>query len=315
MATVIICTRNRPEQLVKLLRSLLAQELCDIKNVIVIDSSADTSSALVIEDIQTGWKQNLHYFQVPTTYSLPQKRNIGLIVSQNWIAETISFFDDDVVLSPDYMKKVTTALNENTAIGATGLDLARSDNGVPIWKQVLGIDSRKQGVILSSGVNTGIRDSKQSLELEWVSGCAMTFRSSSIRGMYFDERRCFDGEDSDFTFRVSQRGKLISVPKATYTHNTGFQVFSNRNHKVRYHLQHLALATLEFKGKVKFPRVLVFLLSNGLLLCLIGIRESSFRGITYGLRYICGSVLFPLILLRQAPQFLQKSKRFPWGKK
>jgi GT2 family glycosyltransferase len=296
-AIIVICTRNRPFEVVRLLESLLLQEGCEIKYIQIIDSSIHEETELRIVDFQVKNDIPIAYLKVPTSLSLPEKRNIGLRLIKTIPSDYLSFFDDDVVLRPDYLRNLIDAMNKKSALGATGRDISRKKYEVSPLKEWLRIDSKRDGIILTSGVNTGVKNSTTCLEVEWMSGCAMTFATDKISGNYFDERRIFDGEDTDFTFRIAQKGKLIWEPSATYSHKSGTELFSNSNHKVRYHVKHLALAVREFNGRVKFAHVTVFLIFKGILLMLIGMREKSLKGILYGVRYFLSGLCFPIYFL------------------
>jgi GT2 family glycosyltransferase len=82
------------------------------------------------------------------------------------------------------------------------------------------IDSDRGGALLESGVNVLVFDGEQPSEVDWLSGCSMSYRTSALDGLRFDERRGGNGlgEDVDFSARLGSRGRLLWVPDARVEH-------------------------------------------------------------------------------------------------
>jgi GT2 family glycosyltransferase len=126
----------------------------------------------------------------------------------------------------------------------------------------------------------------------------MSYRTSALIGQFFDERRHFDGEDSDFSYRMSKKGKLFWNPKAKFRHESSMAKKVTNNHKVRYHLKHLALSCAEFDGKVQARYCLVYLFFNGLISIAFGIKRFKLAEMKIGIAYFFSSLVFPVVLAR-----------------
>jgi GT2 family glycosyltransferase len=82
------------------------------------------------------------------------------------------------------------------------------------------LDSPRPGAVLRSGRAVLAFVPRELLEVDWLSGCSMSYRTS-----VFDELR-FDaglsgysmGEDLDFSFRAGRVGKLVVTPEARLEH-------------------------------------------------------------------------------------------------
>ncbi|MCM8756728.1 MAG: glycosyltransferase family 2 protein, partial [Candidatus Omnitrophica bacterium] len=94
---IIIPTRDRSKELVKLLFSIRSQDIVPQQTVIV-DSSKMPNETIVQEfsDLNIVYK----YTQPP---SLTKQRNVGLSLLRKDI-ELVIFFDDDIVLCPSALK-------------------------------------------------------------------------------------------------------------------------------------------------------------------------------------------------------------------
>ena len=293
---VIICTRNRPIEFAKLINSIKSQSDKSISRLIIIDSSLDTKTEIATNDLSKDASFVVDYIRVSQNMQLTTKRNIGLEKASH-DADFIHFFDDDVILDENYLESINKAFEDLTIVGVTGKDTNRSPQKNSAIKFKLGMGSPTEGVILRNGLNTLVTSATEPRFVEWLSGCAMSYRAKVIKNLRFDTRRTFDGEDTDFSYRTSFFGKLLWTPKAQYTHRTSKENFANNNHTLSAYLTHMALATLEFNGKVSFLCAWMGIFVLGLFIFGYGVRRRKLDGALQGLRYIGGAVLFPGIVI------------------
>ena len=298
-STIIICTRFRARELLKLIESIRKQEANSLINrILVIDSSPDNETESLINQQILDSQLPINYFRVPYDFTLPRKRNYALSLLDLSESEVIHFFDDDVELYSDYIDSVRATFEDPMIVGVGGADQNLKERHVHKFLELVGVSSDRQGVILRSGVNTQNISGTIQRETEWLSGCAMSYRASALIGQFFDERRHFDGEDSDFSYRMSKKGKLFWNPKAKFTHESSMAEKVTNNHKVRYHLKHLALSCAEFDGKVQARYCLVYLFFNGLISIAFGIKRFKLAEMKVGIAYFFSSLVFPLVLAR-----------------
>jgi len=112
--SVLICTRNRPEQLERCLRSL--QNLSPFPHeIIVIDNapSSDATQKLVAKIPE------VKYVLEPRP-GLSIARNTGIRKSTGNI---IAFTDDDVIVHPDWITRIAQSFQRDRVIAMTGLIL------------------------------------------------------------------------------------------------------------------------------------------------------------------------------------------------
>jgi GT2 family glycosyltransferase len=158
---------------------------------------------------------------------LPSQRNQGLeLVSLN--SEYVMFLDDDVILKKDFCENILkTFRSKDNIIGVAGVI---SNYRVSLLNDLLlklfMMRGKNEGRFLPSGyvtVPTAFK-LKRPTEVEFISGGLSCYRLSAIKGMRFDpEYERFTGhaycEDLDFSYRASQRGKLVITPYARAIHN------------------------------------------------------------------------------------------------
>ena len=261
-SVVAICTRNRP---LELKRCILAATDSDAatRDIYVVDSSEGVESAETC--------QLLSELGIPIRYfrylpGLTRQRNF--LISQLPPEVTIvHFIDDDSVVGKGYFDALEKVLDSNIdAVGAGGLILNLPIQKYRLLDRLFLAASKKQGVVLSSGINilnfSGIRR-----DVDWLSGCSMSFRAALFAKCLFDERRQGNGigEDVDFCLRAKEFGRIIWEPNATQLHlqspinRLGYK--ANRK-KVLEHRLRLASDKL---GSVKKVRVFVAFFYESLL--------------------------------------------------
>jgi GT2 family glycosyltransferase len=212
MLTVIIPTRNRVKELNNLLRAL-DQTNNFIDEIIIIDSSNKNSHGLIYS---SNTKIVYHHTLVK---SAAIQRNIG-ISFVNASCKYLSFLDDDVLPNTDYFDKLIDTLNNNNAIGVSGvainskkLNKKKKNKLFTIYKYIFLLDSKQEGVILNSGVNIPVITSNSSYKIvqaEWLIGCAL-WDFQKIKDLRFDNRLFGQslGEDVLFSLKARRLGPLF----------------------------------------------------------------------------------------------------------
>ena len=207
---VVVPTRNRPELVRSLLKNLNSLD-CLPKQIIIIDSSDDEELAKIVEDFE-----KIHYQHVQIKSAAAQ-RNIGLLLVENEI-EYVCFLDDDVIVPTDYLSKLIASMEEKKGIGISGMAINMSLPLRDLPKGLIGLvhrlfflDSKRDGVILRSGINIPVRKPNQGTKyVKWLIGCSI-WKRSSIEGLKFEKDLMGQslGEDVIFSFKANKRGKLL----------------------------------------------------------------------------------------------------------
>jgi GT2 family glycosyltransferase len=227
-ATVIIPTYNRPRELERCLRSILKQTRLP-KQLIVVDDGALPNPPLEHE-IDEARIEYLFLHKTPP--GLPESRNIG---SQKASGEIVFFFDDDVVLEPEYIDEVLAIYEADTAEevgGIGGVDTALPiSSGIKLkalrlFQRIFLLSGGCEGRILSSGFYTEDGSRRKvarwpdSSEVDFLPGCACSFRRHVVAEFPFRDRPyagCY-GEDKDMSYRVSRSYLLLIALKAKLWH-------------------------------------------------------------------------------------------------
>ena len=129
MMSVVVCTRSRPEKLVRCLRSL---EMLDypVFEIIVIDNAPDDD---ITFKLVNSMFPDVHYVR-EETLGLSQARNKGLEVA---IGDIIAFTDDDAIVDRNWLLEVLRGFNgRDDVMCVSGLTLpAELETPSQIWYQ------------------------------------------------------------------------------------------------------------------------------------------------------------------------------------
>lgn len=216
-ASVVICTRNRPEELRRCLLSL-ALTLPTSVGVAVVDSSDPECLAQNGNTVGELRRPVDHWTSEP---GLTVQRNSGAEMSS---ADVLIYIDDDVVSVHDF---VTPLLAEWSIdiVGRAGSIVEPLTQRGRLLDRLLMFDSLRGGRVLSSGRAVPIRwPSAASVspvkEISFASGCFMAFLRSAVLDVRFDEERSGYGlgEDADFCIRVAATGRLEWVRDSVLVH-------------------------------------------------------------------------------------------------
>jgi len=221
--SVVIPTKNRPQDIMRCMESILIQTLLPDEVVIVDSSDTDELKAKLYS---LGNKININYIHAKV--NLSQARNIGI---DNSTMDIISFVDDDDILDKEYLKEVKHVFDndrEGRVGGITGEKIMKlnrfSDRFLlpvyQIFAKVFLLWRYGDGRLQPSGLPTLIQPGTvdKPVEVEYVVGYSMSFRRKVINEFRFDEELPhFD--DDDIGYRVSREYKNIYAPRAKFVHN------------------------------------------------------------------------------------------------
>lgn len=219
--TVILCTKDRKDELRAALRSLAAQSLRP-DEVLVVDAGSEPAlDDALIEELRAAFPlRRLH-----SAPGLTKQRNLGIRESTG---DLLFFFDDDVVLEPDYLREVAAvfASDAGEKIGAVG---GRITNIIPAGPAGRGESLRRliRGVFLLSDLGDGRMKQSgfpaqphglaEGRYIECLSGCGMAFRRAVFDLTQFDE--ALSGysymEDVDIARQVLKQGYAMYYQPAS----------------------------------------------------------------------------------------------------
>ena len=191
--SVIICTRNRPDDFRETLISLLKQKRLP-DELVVVDSSDTKNLEKYLR------KQNLpfNFKYIHSAPGLTLQRNVGVKGSDG---DLLCFFDDDTELNENYLAKIEAVFARNEPeLGAVGARLENLFGNQPInlrfrlerivfvfLRFIFNLDDYGSGRFRLSGMATFPHHLMKPRYIDCLSGGLMSFRREVFQKVQFDE--------------------------------------------------------------------------------------------------------------------------------
>ena len=180
--SAVICTRNRPVDLRRTLESLSWQET-PCAEILVIDDSDPERPRRDRADLRSGRRRR---------EGVDQETVPGLTASRNLAIERVTgditiYFDDDVILRPNYMTEIVAAFEQDPELAGAGGSI--DDDHVYGWRPLRAlamIPGRATGRVYPSGWSTPGSPRRSSRSVEHLIGCNMAYRTSILRRYRFN---------------------------------------------------------------------------------------------------------------------------------
>ena len=223
--SVVVCTYERAESLKRFLKSLQAQTSLPREIIIVDASRTDHAEQVLAEFEDLLLSGRLRYFRVDNHYrGLTKQRNFAL---RHVTSPLVAFFDDDVVLEPYTLRELVQVFERDKNRNVVGVGAYLGPHQIDrIWRlrKILGIvPSLKPGRYYGSGMSTPRwfpDDGKDLVEVDWLPGCAMAWRTEVVQKeeFYGGFPGYAQGEDLEFSLRAKRYGRLVICKKARAKH-------------------------------------------------------------------------------------------------
>lgn len=228
--SVVIPTRNRSEELERLLLSILGQTILP-KEIIVVDDSDNLMTKQLIYDFSKFFvrkKVRIRYFRrkqnkVQKNVSISAARNFG---AKKAHGDIVAFFDDDVILEKNYLIEVLNVFEKYpNALGVRGLILNISYSH--FWNSLKKIfyywhAETEKCRMLPSGKTTFAYAPKNVISCEWLIGSNVAYKKEVFNVFYFNEKLLGYslGEDKEFSYKIHKKfpGSLFLTPFARAYH-------------------------------------------------------------------------------------------------
>jgi glycosyltransferase involved in cell wall biosynthesis len=212
---VVVPTKDRPDDLRKLLLSIVSQSRRPDQLIIVDGSNPDIRH--VIADFPG---LDIEYVRVFPP-SLSQQRNAGMQQLKPEIT-LAGYLDDDIVLEPSAIEVMLEFWSDAPAdAGGAAFNITNASpaNWIHLKKLFL-IDSPQPGKILSSGFPSTIGFQLRDIETDWLYGGATVWRREIVDQFDYDEWFLGTGfmEDVDFSYSVRKSYHLMVVAGARLAH-------------------------------------------------------------------------------------------------
>lgn len=217
--SVIICTKDRTDDLIRCLDSLHYQtRLPD--ELIIVDASQNNKTKDMVEQKKEHLPFDVIYGK--TGSGLTRQRNTGIGLSQG---KYVFFFDDDVILEQGFIEIICDTFyrfKELDVGGITGRIVnipALPGSWDSLFKQLFFLSDLGHGRVKLSGLPS-IKISDESGFVESLSGGCTAYLKEVFDQFSFDEN--LKGyaylEDVDFSYRVGRKYRLFYQPKARLRH-------------------------------------------------------------------------------------------------
>ena len=189
--------------------------------LIIVDSSDDD----YLSDDLTN-TPNVKYSKTKIRSAAVQ-RNIGL--DQIGDSSHVFFLDDDVAPESNYFEKCINILESSGAVGVSGVALNPNASVlrtypaglIGLYHKLFLLDSKKDGILLTSGVNVPVRDYSDNIfDVDWLIGCS-GWLTKEIGDTRFESDFLGQSlsEDVIFSVRMSEKGRLVTVPSIVLSHD------------------------------------------------------------------------------------------------
>jgi GT2 family glycosyltransferase len=218
--SLIVATKDRPDDLRKLLESLRRQVVGPAE-IVVVDASREPVE-LVMADYPELTTRYLRHWPP----SAAAQRNAG-IQACNPTATLIGFADDDTTFEPQAFANMLNFWKDAAPdiLGAAFNIRNYPERGNAILKhsvlaERLGLYSPKSGSVSRSGWQTIIGEITETQFVDWLPSTAVLFRREVFGSNAFDE--FFESysylEDLDFSYTIGRAGRLAVVADAGFSH-------------------------------------------------------------------------------------------------
>lgn len=201
-ASIVICTRDRPDELRRCLQSLPSQRM-QPKEIIVVDNASQDSRTREVAEAA-----GVIYIREDRP-GLDFARNAG---ARSAAAEIIAYTDDDVILHPAWLERLVAAFDEPTIGAVTGLVLP-AELATEAQRHFEAYWSFGQGYRRRDFRAADFSAAKDSVFPAWKvgAGASMAFRRAVFdKAGWFDERldvgQAGCSGDSEFWYRLQANG-------------------------------------------------------------------------------------------------------------
>jgi GT2 family glycosyltransferase len=260
--SVVIPTKNRAQELIECIKSVIAQSLPPDELIIVDASDTEEPYLRIREEFH---QEEFKYIHAKlNTTSADHQRNIGV---RNSSGDIIFFLDDDVVLDKDFIKEIVKVFEKDVEkkIGGVMGNIVNTPRPKK-FKTLLLYSVRRifllpvsgTGRFRSSGCPTFAHGGKEIKNVEFLSGGLTAYRKEVFKDLKFDEDfpNAMFTDDEDFSYRVSRKYQNVYTPYARVTHNPS--PIGRVNHRTRARMTIEARYYMLMKN---FPRTLKYTLA------------------------------------------------------
>jgi GT2 family glycosyltransferase len=223
--SVVIPTKNRFQDIIKCIESILVQTLLP-DEIVIVDSSDTQELKSKIKELKSE-KTKLVY--VHTKPGVNYQRNIGI---ERSCGDIVFFLDDDTILENDFIKEIVTIFEndkERKIGGVCGdiINIKTQNHSVmdpikraisTIFATIFFLNKTGNGKFRLSGFPTYLFETNKMVHVECLPSGLTAFRRAVLNEFAWDENIYYMTDD-DFSYRVSRKYKNVYTPYARLIHN------------------------------------------------------------------------------------------------
>lgn len=211
--SLVICTYNRSGYLPGSLESINLQTIDKslFEVVVVNNASTDDTSAVVRGYMARNPQINISYY-FEQNKGLSFARNRGIAEAKSPL---IAYVDDDVILTPDYLKELIKFFDANSnAAGAGGKVIPKYESGSePVW-----MSKYLAGFV--GNVNHGTEVKRFTPAMKYPAGCNMIYKKDILlKAGGFNNELKFRSDDKYIFYKVQEVSpEIYYLPDAWLYH-------------------------------------------------------------------------------------------------
>ena len=225
--SAIIATLGRPNVLGVTLRTLAAQS-AQPQELLIIDASIDSKTALLCQTPIPGLASKMRYFRAHKRGAASQRNEGVRLASQ----PVIGFFDDDIRFAPNCLHRLWLALDSDTALGGVSAMISNQQYATPgmisrmLFRILHGRSERSYaGRCIGPALNLLPEDDDQLpdvVPVDWLNTTCTLYRREALPTPPFPPifREYSLMEDVALSLAVAQQWKLANARTAQIIHDS-----------------------------------------------------------------------------------------------
>ncbi len=256
--SVIICTRDRTEQLAACLPSLLKLDYPHFE-IIVVDNAPKTSATADLIREHYGHLSQVRYVREDRP-GTPWARNRGLQQAQG---EIIAYTDDDVLVDPYWLAELAQGFQiaENVACVSGQILAAELETQAQDWLEQASSFTKGFTRVIHNVTTHRLKHPLYPYSaIKYGSSANVAFKTQVLRALGGFDPAFLQGQDIDAYFRVTAKGyTMVYEPAAVIRHFHRRDYAGFRKQIYNYGIAFTAFVT---KSIVQDPKLILFLISR-----------------------------------------------------
>lgn len=232
---LIICTKDRPNEIKRLIKYLFSNCVGLPKSIIIVDSSEGKETHRAVSEIKNN-SSKLSYLH--SSYGLPHQRNVGLaylFANSPKPLDQVFFLDDDCLPSEQFFVKAREILFQHREIGVLGGFDTNLDYKPVRWiESTLGLRRDAPNNISKGGFGTVVAPRIKLQKVLWVPGFAQVIRFNVLKIHRFNGKIRMYGEDVDMHLRIGRSFSLYLSNELPVRHETASLGRDKSSQFIRY---------------------------------------------------------------------------------